>query len=45
MLDQLGSTTSGVALFAVGVTVGIRNIKLSLPAFGISLLKLPFSLR
>ncbi|MED3508278.1 MULTISPECIES: AEC family transporter [Bacillus amyloliquefaciens group] len=39
MLDQLGSTTSGVALFAVGVTVGIRNIKLSLPAFGIALLK------
>ncbi|MCY8915453.1 AEC family transporter [Bacillus atrophaeus] len=39
MLDQLGSTTSGVALFAVGVTVGIRKIKLSMPAFGIALLK------
>ncbi|APH66551.1 AEC family transporter [Bacillus spizizenii] len=39
MLDQLGSTTSGVALFAVGVTVGIRSIKLSVPAFGIALLK------
>lgn len=39
MLDQLGSTTSGVALFAVGVTVGIRKIKLSLPAIGIALLK------
>ncbi len=39
MLDQLGSTTSGVALFAVGVTVGIRKIKLSMPAIGIALLK------
>ncbi|MEG7379577.1 AEC family transporter [Bacillus subtilis] len=39
MLDQIGSTTSGVALFAVGVTVGIRSIKLSVPAFGIALLK------
>lgn len=39
MLEEIGSVTSGVALFAVGVTVGIRKIKLSLPAFSIALLK------
>ncbi|MED3787402.1 AEC family transporter [Peribacillus frigoritolerans] len=38
-LDQIGSVTSGVALFAVGVTVGIRKISLRPIAFGISILK------
>ncbi|KOO41249.1 AEC family transporter [Priestia koreensis] len=38
-LDQIGSVTSGVALFAVGVTVGIRKINLRGVAIGISLLK------
>ncbi|MCI3987972.1 AEC family transporter, partial [Bacillus vallismortis] len=36
MLDQLGSTTSGVDLYAVGVTVGIRSIKLRVPEFVIA---------
>ncbi|MGX9975417.1 AEC family transporter [Bacillus subtilis] len=39
MLDMLGDTTSGIALFAVGVTVGIRKIKFSMPALSIALLK------
>ncbi|AMR12287.1 AEC family transporter [Bacillus licheniformis] len=39
MLDMLGNTTSGIALFAVGVTVGIRKIKFSMPALSIALLK------
>ncbi|WP_322552682.1 AEC family transporter (plasmid) [Priestia megaterium] len=39
-LDQIGSVTSGVALFAVGVTIGIRRIQFSLTAFGIALLKI-----
>ncbi|RCK12957.1 hypothetical protein DT075_07705 [Bacillus licheniformis] len=38
MLDMLGDTTSGIALFAVGVTVGIRKIKFSMPALSIALL-------
>ncbi|MEK4443560.1 MULTISPECIES: AEC family transporter [Niallia] len=38
-LNQIGSVTSGVALFAVGVTVGIRKINFQGVAFGISLLK------
>ncbi|MGG3625345.1 AEC family transporter [Bacillus gobiensis] len=39
MLDMIGTTTSGVALFAVGVTVGIKKIKFSFPAFSIAFLK------
>lgn len=39
-LDQIGSVTSGVALFAVGVTVGIRKISFQPVALGISLLKI-----
>ncbi|MFN2744618.1 AEC family transporter [Bacillus sp. z60-18] len=39
MLDMIGNTTSGIALFAVGVTVGIRQIKFSMPALSIALLK------
>ncbi|PAE15527.1 transporter [Virgibacillus sp. 7505] len=38
-LDQIGDVTSGVALFAVGVTIGINKIKLSLSAFSIAILK------
>ncbi|MDN4524517.1 AEC family transporter [Fictibacillus fluitans] len=38
-LDQIGSVTSGVALFAVGVTVGIRKISFQPVAVGISVLK------
>ncbi|WNS80883.1 AEC family transporter [Domibacillus sp. DTU_2020_1001157_1_SI_ALB_TIR_016] len=38
-LDQIGSVTSGVALFAVGVTVGIRKISFKAISFGISILK------
>ncbi|MEO2203611.1 AEC family transporter [Paenibacillus pabuli] len=37
--DQIGSITSGAALFAIGVTVGINRIKFSLNAISISLLK------
>ncbi|MFT0801675.1 AEC family transporter [Bacillus swezeyi] len=39
MLNMIGDTTSGIALFAVGVTVGIRKIKFSVPALSIALLK------
>ncbi|SNZ17057.1 hypothetical protein SAMN05421503_3117 [Terribacillus aidingensis] len=38
-LDQIGDVVSGVALFAVGVTIGINKIKLSLSAFSIAILK------
>src|SRR6478609_2548704 len=38
-LDQIGSITSGAALFAVGVTIGIRKIQFSPAAFGIAILK------
>ncbi|WP_028403276.1 AEC family transporter [Ectobacillus panaciterrae] len=38
-LEQIGSVTSGVALFAIGVTVGIRKISISLPSLSIALLK------
>lgn len=38
-LDQIGSITSGAALFAVGVTIGIRKIQFSPSAFGIAILK------
>lgn len=37
--EQIGSVTSGVALFAVGVTVGIRKISFQKVAVGISVLK------
>jgi malonate transporter and related proteins len=39
MLDQIGSITSGAALFAVGVTIGIGKITFSKEAFGIAGLK------
>ncbi|WP_102708043.1 AEC family transporter [Terribacillus saccharophilus] len=38
-LDQIGDVVSGVALFAVGVTIGINKIKLSFSAFSIAILK------
>ncbi|MBJ8099783.1 AEC family transporter [Bacillus cereus group sp. N11] len=38
-LEQIGGITSGAALFAVGVTIGIRKVQFSPTAFGISLLK------
>ncbi|RDZ12495.1 transporter [Priestia megaterium] len=38
-LDQIGSITSGAALFAVGVTIGIRKIRFSPVAFSIAILK------
>ncbi|MFP7495125.1 AEC family transporter [Terribacillus saccharophilus] len=38
-LDQIGNVVSGVALFAVGVTIGINKIKLSFSAFSIAILK------
>lgn len=38
-LDQIGDVVSGVALFAVGVTIGINRIKLSFSAFSIAILK------
>jgi len=39
MLDQIGSITSGAALFAVGVTIGIGKINFSKGALGIAVLK------
>ncbi|MCY8232025.1 AEC family transporter [Priestia endophytica] len=39
MLNQIGTTTSGVALFAVGVTIGVRKISFSVVSFAIALLK------
>ncbi|MDY8026197.1 AEC family transporter [Paenibacillus polymyxa] len=38
-LNQIGDITSGAALFAVGVTIGVRNISFSISAFAIALLK------
>lgn len=38
-LEQIGAITSGAALFAVGVTIGIRKVQFSPSAFGIALLK------
>lgn len=38
-LEQIGGITSGAALFAVGVTIGIRKVQFSPTAFGISILK------
>ncbi|WP_411350052.1 AEC family transporter [Paenibacillus sp. WLX2291] len=38
-LDQIGDITSGAALFAIGVTIGLNRIKFSGSAIGISLLK------
>lgn len=38
-LDEIGSITSGAALFAIGVTIGIRNIKFSKIAIGIAFIK------
>lgn len=38
-LNQIGDITSGAALFAVGVTIGVRSISFSVSAFAISLLK------
>lgn len=38
-LNQIGDITSGAALFAVGVTIGVRNISFSVSAFAIALLK------
>jgi len=40
MLDMVGETTSGVALFAIGATVGIRKINLSCKAIGLTGLKM-----
>ncbi|MEK4563564.1 AEC family transporter [Alkalihalobacillus sp. FSL R5-0424] len=37
--NEIGDVTSGVALFAVGVTVGIRKISFNLSAFSIAILK------
>ncbi|MGG2065275.1 AEC family transporter [Bacillus sp. S14(2024)] len=39
MLEQIGGITSGAALFAVGVTVGIGKISFSKEAFSIAVLK------
>ncbi|WP_025682492.1 AEC family transporter, partial [Paenibacillus maysiensis] len=38
-LNQIGDITSGAALFAVGVTIGVRNISFSVTAIAIALLK------
>ncbi|WPP43472.1 AEC family transporter [Paenibacillus hunanensis] len=38
-LDQIGDITSGAALFAIGVTIGLNRIKLSGSAISISVLK------
>ena len=38
-LDQIGDITSGAALFAIGVTIGLNQIKFSANAISISLLK------
>jgi auxin efflux carrier (AEC) len=38
-LNQIGDITSGAALFAVGVTIGVRNISFSVTAFAIALSK------
>ncbi|MCM2677190.1 AEC family transporter [Alkalicoccobacillus plakortidis] len=37
--NEIGDVTSGVALFAVGVTVGIRKVSFNIPAFSIAFLK------
>ncbi|WP_322922202.1 AEC family transporter [Paenibacillus campi] len=37
--NQIGNVTSGAALFAIGVTIGLNHIKLSGNAIGISVLK------
>lgn len=39
MLEMIGETTSGVALFAIGATVGIRKINLNRKATGIAVMK------
>ncbi|MGM1020791.1 MAG: AEC family transporter [Bacillota bacterium] len=39
MFDQLGNITSGTALFAIGVTIGIKKITFSLKALSIAVLK------
>ncbi|MFB5675002.1 AEC family transporter [Paenibacillus terreus] len=39
-LDQIGEITSGAALFAIGVTIGIKRIKFSGSAISIALLKI-----
>ncbi|MGG2091432.1 AEC family transporter [Bacillus sp. S13(2024)] len=38
-LEQIGGITSGAALFAVGVTIGIRKVQFSPTALGIAILK------
>ncbi|AWB43373.1 transporter [Paenibacillus sp. CAA11] len=38
-LDQIGDITSGAALFAIGVTIGLNKINFSKQAFSIALLK------
>ncbi|ODP28927.1 putative transporter YwkB [Paenibacillus nuruki] len=38
-LDQIGSITSGAALFAIGVTIGLNRIQFSSNAISISVLK------
>ncbi|MBE0338752.1 AEC family transporter [Paenibacillus sp. 23TSA30-6] len=39
MFDQLGNITSGTALFAIGVTIGIKKITFSPKALSIAVLK------
>lgn len=38
-LNQIGDITSGAALFAVGVTIGLKRISFSFTAFAIAVLK------
>lgn len=40
MFEMIGKTVSGVALFAIGATVGIKKLNLNAKAFGISFLKI-----
>ncbi|MFP7486454.1 AEC family transporter [Priestia filamentosa] len=40
MFDMIGDTVSGVALFAIGATVGIKKFSLNTKAIGISFLKI-----